>query len=169
MATTHEDIVAKIVDIMETTLNTVIDELNTQLGPPNLEYPAKIYFGERSLDTLIKTNKNVGSVIADRDEIINPQGGYNEEDWYFSVAMVLRANVRQPVEMEKRAMRMKDALRIAIGRHPNLDFAGDAVVKDMDRDSIASTPLELHGDLLMKAVIMEIRVRTTVCQLNQWR
>lgn len=168
MATTHEDIVARLVSIMETTLNTVIDELNAQLGPPLLEKPEKIYFGERSLDTLIKTNLNCGSVIADRDEVVNPQDGYYEEDWYFSVAIILRANIRQPVEMEKRAMRMKDALRIAIGRHPYLDFRGDSVVKDFDRESISATPLELHGDLLMKAIIMEIRVRTTVCQTNAW-
>lgn len=168
MATTHEDIVAKLVNIMETTLNTVIDELNTQLGAPTLDYPAKIYFGERRLDALIKKGINVGSVIADNDELVNPESGFTEEDWHFSVAMVLRENVRYPVQMEKKAMRMKDALRIALDRHPYLDFKGDAVVKDVERAAINSTPLELHGNALMKAVIMEVRVRATVCHTSQW-
>ncbi len=164
---THEEIVTKIVSVMETTLNTVIDELNVELGSPNLEHPSKIYFGERSLDALIKKNTNCGSVIADRDDTVNSQGGYNEEDWYFSVAMILRSEVRYPVQMETRAMRMKDALRLAIGRHPNLNFRASDV-KDVERQSVASTPLEIHGSLLMKAVIMELRVRVTSCQANQW-
>lgn len=168
MATTHEDIVAKLVSIMETTLNTVIDELNTQLGTPNLDYPAKIYFGERRLDALIKKGLNVGSVIADRDELVNPESGYTEEDWFFSVAIVLRKEVRYPIQLEKNAMRMKDALRIAFDRHPYLDFKGDDVVKDVERMGIDSTPLELHGNALMKAVIMEVRVRASVCHTSQW-
>lgn len=167
-ALTHEEIVQRIIDILDAELPGKINELNDKLGGTPLPHPEKIFFGERQIDTLINLNKNVGSVISDREDTNLSEGGYNEEDWYFSIALILRAEApRFQKVMEKWAMRMKDAIREVIDEHPLLDFKG-TTVKDMERSGTSVTPLELRGDQFFKAVVQELRIRVIVCGQNAW-
>lgn len=155
-----ENIVDKVIEILQANLPAEIAIINSEKGDLPLTNPEAYTFGSRAIDPKIMKGKSTVEVVADSEIGTKFNEGETDDEGYLSINLILWES--KPEVIERKALRYAIALRRAIDKNPltrivqpRPDNIGDSVVSE-----VRYGLLELIAETYSKTIFIRQRLKT---------